>query len=352
MLTVYVGTYSQRGSEGIYHLEWNPENESIHLQDVTPAGENPSYLAIHPNKTSLYCVNEIINHDGQLSGAVSAFHIEEDGHLRFLNRQPSLGGHPCHVSVEPSERMVLAANYSGGSVIALPIHADGSLGKPCSHHKHPGSGPDPLRQEMAHAHSIHPSPSGKYAVTTDLGIDKLIIYKIDPLHDRLIPHGEAVSAPRSGPRQAVFHPNGKFLYVVNELDDSVTVFEWNEENGAASSVQTCPTLPDSFSETNYPAEIDIHPSGRFLFASNRGHDSIALYSVNSVNGTISCEGHVSVEGRNPRQFSISPDGKYLFCANQDTDNISFFKIEEDTGKLIHLPASITIPCPICITFLS
>jgi len=348
---VYVGTYTHKGSEGIYIYRMNPESA-----DLEPVGKavninNPSFLAIDPKQRYLYSVNETQSFAGERSGGVTAFSIDpKSGELTFLNSKSSKGTGPCYVTVDKTGRYVLVANYSSGSICVLPVMDDGSLGDATDFVQHEGSSVNPKRQEGPHAHSIVVDPSNRYVYAADLGLDKIMIYKFDSERGKLTPNDQpwVKTKPGAGPRHFTFHPNGKFAYVINELDSTIVAYSYNEDRGTLREIQTVSTLPEGFKVINYPADIHVAPSGKFLYGSNRGHDSIVIYRVDEETGKLACIGHESTRGEFPRNFAIDPSGNFLFAANQNTDNIVVFRINQQTGLLEPTGHVTKVPTPVCI----
>jgi len=351
---VYVGTYTRKESEGIYIYRMDPESADLEPVGKVTNIKNPSFLAIDPQKRYLYAVNEIQSFAGEKTGAVSAFSIDQKtGELTLLNTQPSKGTSPCYVTVDKTGKYVLVANYSSGSLCVLPVMDDGSLGEPTDFVQHEGSSVNPKRQEGPHAHSIVVDPSNRYAYAADLGLDKVMIYKFDSERGKLTPNDQpwVKTRPGAGPRHFTFHPNEKFAYVINELDSTLVAFAYDRDTGTLEEIQTVSTLPEGFEGTNYPADIHIVPSGKFLYGSNRGHDSIVIYQINEETGKLSCIGHESTRGNFPRNFAIDPSGKFLLVANQNTDNIVWFRIDQQTGLLEPTGRETKVPTPVCIKFL-
>jgi 6-phosphogluconolactonase len=348
---VYAGTYTQGKSKGIYLLELDMETGALTVAGSGPQVVNPSFLAIHPNRRFLYACNETGDFEGQKSGAVSAFAIApETGQLTLLNRQASRGTAPCHLTVDREGKHVLVANYSSGSVAVLPILPDGKLGPATGFVQHEGHGPNPARQEGPHAHSINLDAANRFAVAADLGLDKLMVYRLDAARGTLTPNDppSAPVAPGAGPRHFAFHPNGRFAYVINELNSTVTAFAWDALHGTLKELQAISTLPPDFQGTNYPAEVQVHPSGKFLYGSNRGHDSIVIYTINARTGQLRRIGNQPTGGRNPRNFCLDPTGTYLLAANQDSDNIVVFRIDPKTGGLSPTGHTAEVPKPVCV----
>jgi len=351
---VYVGTYTGAKSKGIYAFRFHPASGR-----VTPAGlmaetPNPSFLAVHPTGKYVYAVSEIEDYSGQKSGAVTAFAADaKTGRLTLLNTVPSRGPGPCHLAVEKSGRTLLVANYSGGSVAALPIRPDGSLAEAATFIQHRGSSVNLRRQEGPHAHSINPSPDNRYAVAADLGLDKVLIYRLDAARSLLSSHepGFVQVKPGAGPRHFAFHPSGKYGYVINELHSTITAFAYDGRRGALTELQTVTTLPAGFTGENSTAEVVVHPSGRFLYGSNRGHDSIAVFAIDPAKGTLTPTGQPSTQGSTPRNFAIDPTGGWLFAANQGSDNIVVFRIDPKSGGLTATSQKLQAGSPVCVRFL-
>jgi 6-phosphogluconolactonase len=317
------------------------------------AGANPSFLAIHPNGRVLYAVNEVDKYNGKASGAVSSFAIaRETGVLTRLGEQPSEGAAPCYVSVDHSSRVVLVANYNGGSVALLPIQGDGSLAPAADVVKHTGTGPNAERQEAAHAHCIVADPSNSFVLVADLGADRVFVYPLDLEGKTLrrIGGGSPAMHPGAGPRHIVFHPTLPLVFVANELDSTVATLRFDAEHGALSPLGTVSTLPAGWTGTNYPADIHFASSGRTLYVSNRGHNSIAVFSVAESTGALALEQVVSTDGDWPRNFSLDPTGRWLLVANQRSDSIVVFARNEKTGRLTPTRERIALPSPVCLQF--
>ncbi|MBX6773324.1 MAG: lactonase family protein [Chloroflexi bacterium] len=356
---VYVGTYTttrphaQGTAEGIYVFQHDSTTGGLMRLHVTPGIVNPSYLTVDPSGRYLYAVAEVRDTAGRAGGSVAAYAIDPaTGALRFLNQQPSLGADPCHLSVEQTGRYVLVANYTSGSVAMFPIQADGSLAPASDFHQHVGSSVNPERQEGPHAHSITVDPTNRFAVVADLGLDRVLVYRLDLDRGKLVPHdppGAAV-APGAGPRHVDFHPNGRFLYVINEIGSTLTVFAYDAERGTLAEVQTVPTLPSGFTGRNHCADIHVHPSGRFVYGSNRGHDSIAIFRIDAETGRLTVLGHEPTGGQTPRNFAIDPTGTFLYAANQNTDTIVVFRIDPESGLLQRTGVVVAVPTPVCVKF--
>ncbi|MFA6107732.1 MAG: lactonase family protein [Candidatus Latescibacterota bacterium] len=351
---VFVGTYTRGGSEGIYPYCLDLATGA--LERLAGAGkvENPSFLAVAPNGRFLYAVSETESFAGGQSGAVSAFSLDPaTGGLSLLNQQPSEGRGPCFVSVDGTGSCALVANYSGGSVAQLPIRSDGSLGPATGKVQHQGSSVDPKRQQGPYAHSIYPDPTNRFAFAVDLGLDQILCYRLDPKDGRLPPHDVPWTpvAPGAGPRHFAFHPNGRFGYAITEMGNTVVVFAYDAARGTLSEVQTVSTLPPDFTGTSYCAEVQLTPDGRFLYGSNRYHDSIAVFAVDGGTGRLSLVEIVPCEGKNPRHFGIDPTGSFLLAAGMESDSIAVFRIDRESGRLSTTGHRIELPSPVCVRFL-
>ena len=349
---VYIGTYTRQDSKGIYCWRMDAAGK---LTPLGLAGEtvNPSFLAIHPNRRFLYAVSEVANVGSEKGGAVSAFAMDrKTGKLTFLNRVSSKGSGPCFVSVDRTGKAVLVANYNSGSVALLPIQNDGSLREASAFVQHAGSGGDPRRQKGPHGHSINPSPDNRFAVAADLGLDELLVYKLDPVKGTLIPNDPPFTKvdPGAGPRHFDFHPDAKHAYVINEIGNSITAFAWDAARGVLSPLQTVSTLPKDFTGQNSCAQIRVHPSGKFVYGSNRGHDSIAVFAVDRAKGTLTPLGQTPTGGKEPRNFEIDPTGRYLFAANQNSGSVVGFRIDPKTGKLTPSGQTLAVTAPVCVKF--
>jgi 6-phosphogluconolactonase len=352
---VYVGTYTLEGStsKGIYAYRYDPETAKVTSIGLAAETINPSFLAVHPNHRFLYAVNEIGNYKGQKSGAVSAFAIDQaTGKLTFLNQVASGGADPCYITVDKTGKFVLVANYTGGSIAAFPILEDGHLGEASAFIQHSGKGINPERQEGPHAHSIDMSPDNHFAIVDDLGLDETLVYKFDSEKGLLTPNDPtyAKAAPGAGPRHFTFGPDGKFAYVIDEMGSTVQAFAYDAVNGVLRTVQTIAALPKDSTVHSEAAEIAAHPSGKFLYASNRGHDSIAVFAIDPGKGTLTPVEYPSTKGQSPRHFAIAPGGSLLFAENEKSDNIFLFHINQQTGKLTPSGQSLDISQPVCVKF--
>ncbi|HET9307242.1 MAG TPA: lactonase family protein [Candidatus Sulfotelmatobacter sp.] len=352
----YVGTYTEEGSKskGIYAYRFDEATNQITSLGLAAETTNPSFVALHPNGRFLYAVNEVQNYQGPNSGGVSAFSVDRaTGKLTFLNEVPSRGADPCYIIVDKAGKFVLVANYTGGSIAAFPVRADGKLGEASEFVQHTGHGADPKRQEGPHAHSIDLSPDNRFAFVDDLGLDELKVYKYDTAKGSLTPNSPPFAKldAGAGPRHFVLHPSGKFAYVVAEMASTITAFSVDLNKGTLQRLQTVSTLPKDFSGENDDAEIQIHPSGKFLYASNRGHDSIAVFAIDSQKGTLTQIEDVPTLGKTPRSFEIDPTGNFLFAENQKSDNIVIFRIDAKTGRLTPTAKVLDVGSPVDVKFL-
>jgi 6-phosphogluconolactonase len=348
-LWVYIGTSESEPGKGIYRFPFDADQGQAGAVELAAESARPTFLAIHPSRPLLYAVNGVREFQGQNTGAVSAFALDaKNGDLRLLNQQPSGGTGPCHLVVDRDGRNVLVANYAGGSVACLPIDAEGRLKPPSSVVQHHGSSVDPSRQEGPHAHSINLDAANGFALACDLGLDQVLVYRFDASSGTLTPHDPpAATAPGAGPRHLAFHPSGRFAYVINELDSTVTAFRYDATAGALQEIQTITTLPDGFSGENYPAEVLVHPSGRFLYGSNRGHDSIVIYTIDAQTGNLTLGGHQSSGGKGPRNFNTDPTGRWMIVGNQSTNNVLMLSVEPERGTLTPTGQEFAVPSPIC-----
>lgn len=350
-LRVYIGSYSDEKNDGIHLLELDTASGKLTKVGGTSGVKNPSFLALHPGGHFLYAVCEVDDFDNG-KGAVAAFAIGPHETLKALNQQSSGGGGPCHLVVDRAGKNVLAANYGGGSVCVLPIDGEGRLGKATAFIQHRGKSVDASRQEAPHAHSVNLDRDNHFALVADLGLDQVLVYRFDPAKGTLAANDPPAArvAPGAGPRHFAFHPNGHYAYVINEMACTVTAFRYDAAHGKLEELQTITTLPHEKRNDYSTAEVQVHPSGKFVYGSNRGHNSIAVFTVDASSGKLTAAGHQSTEGKTPRNFGIDPSGKFLLAANQDSDNIVVFKIDGATGKLTPTGHEIKIPKPVCVKF--
>jgi len=353
---VLIGTYAEPSADGIHVLRLDETTGALTRVSAMGGVKNPSFLAIHPSGRFVYAVSEMGGDDGKRTGAVAAFAFNaQTGTLERLNTRPSGGNGPCHVGLDRTGTCLVVANYGSGSVSAIPIVADGRLGTPGSPVQHEGSSVTD-RQKGPHAHSIHVAPDGRYVIAADLGLDKLLVYRIDPRTATLAPNDPPFTstAPGAGPRHFAFHPKGDKAYVINELDSTITVLDYDATGGRLHAKQTVSTLPEglSLSGSNSTAEVQVHPTGRFVYGSNRGHDSVAVFSVNEASGELTLVGHQSTGGKTPRNFGIDPSGRFLLAANQASNNVVVFRLDPSTGMPVPAGHEATIERPVCVKFVN
>jgi 6-phosphogluconolactonase len=342
----YIGAYTKPGgNRGIQRGSLDTKTGELKLLGLAGEAKNPSFLAVHPNGKFLYAAIE------DSGGAVGAFAVEKDGSLRHLNNESSKGGGNCHVSIDPTGTNVLAANYGSGSIASLPIRSDGSVAPASASVQHTGHGGDPKRQKEPHAHSIY--VNGAFAYACDLGTDDVFVYRFDAAKGTLTPNDPPSGKvpPGSGPRHLAFHPKGGFAYVNNEMTCTVTAFTHDAAKGALTAVQTLSTLPADYQLTpkDSTAEIFCHPNGLFLYVSNRGHDTIAVFSIGA-DGKLALVQNAPAGVKIPRGFAISPDGDWLVAAGQNSDSLASHKIDPATGKLTPAAQVDGVGAPVCVVF--
>lgn len=353
---LYVGTYtrpapylSTTNGQGIYVYSVDPANGALTYLSEAQGIDSPSYLEIDHHNRCLYAVSEVW---GWEEGLCSAYRIDvQTGALSYINKQPTQGGINAYVSIDKTDHYVLAVNYwNGKSVVVFPIREDGGLAPLSDAVQHHGSGPVAARQDRSHAHCAVPDPTNKFVFVADLGIDKIMIYKLDLENGKLIPNDipSLDLASGAGPRHFVFHPNGQFAYVIQELNSTISAMSYDSTRGALELLQTVPALPEGYTGDSHCADLHVAPSGKFLYGSNRGHDSIVIYAIDENTGRLSYVGHQSTKGKTPRNFAIDPTGAFLLAANQDSDTIVTFRIDPQTGLLAETGNIAPVPTPVCL----
>ena len=348
---VYIGTYTSGSSEGIYAYRLDMSTGGLKYASRAAGLENPTFLAISPNRRTLYAANEVAEVDGQPTGSVSALLIDaRTGELSYLNRASTKSTGPCHLSVDYMGTSVLVANYGGGGVTVLPIEADGRIGEATDYIQHEGSSIDPDRQKEPHPHSIFVDQGNRYAFVPDLGLDKILAYKLNLAEGKLVPNSVPWVGvePGAGPRHLDFHPSGKYAYVINELGSTITAFTYDETTGTLHDLQTVSTLPTDFTGKSHCADVHISPDGRFVYGSNRGHDSIVIFAIDQANGRLTYVDHESTQGGTPRNFALDPTGTFLLAANASSDSIVTFRIDKETGRLDATGHVAEVPMPVCL----
>ena len=348
---VYVGAAAAGERGGIYLYHMDPTTGALEFSSATTGVDDPSYLAFHPRLERLYVANEIGAFEGRESGTLSAFAIApQTGAVEFLNRQPSGGALPCYLSIDAAGRYVLVANYTGGSVAVLPLLEDGRLGAATQLIQHQSVGLDPQPQDEARTHSVVLDPANRFAFVANLGFDRMAIYHFDAEHGTLKPndpHWVLLDAG-AGPRHFTFHPNGRYAYVINERGNSFTAFAYEAERGALEILQTVSTLPTDFNDPTHCADIHVSPTGKFLYGSNRGHDSIAICAIDGDSGRLTPVGCAAVRGKRPQGFAFDPGGTFLLVANADSNNIVSFRLDPESGALRPTGHEIEVPAPQCV----
>jgi 6-phosphogluconolactonase len=338
---VFFGTYG----DSVHVSRFSSVTGKLTPPVAYPVGQNPSFVALHPKLPYLYAITE------QAEGTIVALAIDtKTGALTPGNSVTFPGNGSCYVSIDKTGKAALVANYGSGNVAVLPVRPKGMLGPQLQSHQHKGKSVNPQRQEGPHAHSFATDPSGKFALCCDLGLDKVFVYPLDAANATLGTPREVSLKPGAGPRHFAFTPDAKFVYVINELDLTVTAFAWEAKTGAMTEIQTITTLPRPMVSSDSCADIHVHPSGNFLYGSNRGHDSIAIFRIQKETGILTAIGHELTKGQTPRNFAIDPTGKFLLAANQGSDNVVVFKIDTKTGLLTATGEEITLPKPVCIAF--
>ncbi|MFB9429634.1 lactonase family protein [Streptoalloteichus tenebrarius] len=345
MTRAYLGSYTSGDSRGggLSLLAVDQAGGRLSDHGLLDVGPNPSFLALAPAGDVLYVVNE------EAEGTVGAVRLD-GGRPAVVNHQPSLGGHPCHLSAHPGGGHVFTANYSTGSVVVHPVRPDGGLAEPSDLVRHTGSGPDPDRQEGPHAHQVLADPTGRWVLAVDLGIDGVVVSAFDERAGRLRQHEVVALAPGSGPRHLAFHPDGRSAYVLGELDSTVTACSWDAERGELRPGQVVSTLPPGWAGRSYPAEIVVSADGRFCYASNRGHDSVAVFAVEERGRRLRLVGVVPTGGAWPRHIALSPAGTHLYAANERSDTVTCFRVDRDSGALLRTDAVLTAGSPVCLVF--
>ena len=349
---MYVGTYTNQQSKGIYGYRFQSSGK------VTPLGlvaetSSPSFLVVDRSQKFVYAANELSKYEGRPAGSISAFAIDEaTGQLKLLNKVSSKGTDPCHVSLDETGKWLFAANYTSGSLVVFPVHENGSLGEASAFVQHTGSSVDPQRQKGPHAHSVYASPDNRFVLANDLGLDHVMVYRLDAAKGTLTANQPpfAKLAPGSGPRHLAFGKDGKFVYVLSEMMATVTVFSYNAGAGSLAQTQTISMLPADYTGPKSGAEIAVHPNGKFLYASNREHNSIAIFRIDPGSGALTAAGRVSTQGKTPRNFAIDPTGAFLLAANQDSGSIVVFRIDQATGALTPSGDTLNVASPVCIVF--
>lgn len=348
---MYVGTYTEGTSKGIYAYKYDPKTGKLNSMGLMAATPDPTFLALHPNGKYLYAVNEVNKFEGQTAGSVTAYSIDKaTGKLTQLNQVSTKSPGPCHLIVDPTGKTLLVANYAGGSFVSFPIGTDGKLGEATSFIQEHGTGPNKQRQEQAHGHSVNLPKSNKFMLGADLGTDKIWIFDLDAAKATITPKGSASVKPGSGPRHLVIAPDQKHVYVLNEMASAVTAFEFDPATAAMKEIAMVSALPAGFKGESTGAEIQIDAAGKYVYSSNRGDDSIAVFAVDPKTGKLSLIQNQSTGGKQPRAFVLDPSGKFLICGNQATNTITTFKVDPATGKLTATGDKYDLGAPVTFVF--
>ncbi|MCY1722551.1 lactonase family protein [Prolixibacteraceae bacterium Z1-6] len=345
----YVGTFTSEGAEGFYLCSFNTETGDVELTKTFKGSDNPNFLCLSPDKEYLYVATRVPAEVERSGGYICAYKVGENGNLKFLNKQVSNGNDPCHVDVSPDGKFVAIATYGGGTTSLYPVNEDGSLAGATTVIENSGSGPDKARQSVPHAHSIRFSPFENEVFSADLGTDQLNIYRLENGELICSHQNDIKMAPGAGPRHFEFHPNAQVIYVINELNSTITAVR--KEKGQWDAFQNISTLPKDFKGESYCADIHISADAKYIYGSNRGHNSIAVFEVNPKDQTLEILGTVPVEGNWPRNFRITPDGKWMLVANQKSGDITVFKINKTNGIPEFSGKRIELSSPVCIDFL-
>ena len=351
---VFVGTYTGEKSQGIYAFRFDRSSGALSPLGLVAETRSPSFLALHPSGRVLYAVNELDDVGAEKGGSVSAFTLDRGtGRLTLLNTQPSRGAHPCHLTVDRTGRFVLVANYTGGNLSVLPVASDGRLGPPIQVVQHTGSSVNRERQQGPHAHFVTLDPTNRFAIAVDLGADKLFVYRFDEATGGLTPNDPpwTATAPGAGPRHFTFHPNGRLAFAINELTSTITTYAWDGERGTLTAASTTPTTPGPPPPGNSTAQIRVHPNGRVVYGSNRGHDSIAVLQASLPAGQLTPVAFEPTRGRTPRNFELDPSGQWLIAANQRSDSLAVFRVSSAEGTLSPSGKLVPAPSPVCVLFL-
>lgn len=344
----YVGGYTGPESKGIQLLQMDRKSGALTEVKLVAELTNPTFLALHPNGKFLYAISEV-NKESRIYGyAIDT----KTGALTLLNQQVTGGNGPCHISLSADGRYAFTANYGSGSICVVPIGTDGRLQPPSAFVQHQGASADPQRQSQPHAHGLYVDPSGRYVLAVDLGLDQVLVYRFDATRGTLCPADTpfAKVAPGAGPRHLAFHPDGKYVYVINELNNTMNVLAWDSTRGELTAIQTLPTLPADFRGTSATAEVEVSPSGEFVYGSNRGHDSLAVYRINSETGKLTPTGFYSTRGQHPRHFKLDPTGQFLLIANRDTNQLVNFRVDQATGAMTPTGHEVPVYQPSCVVF--
>lgn len=347
-LLLFVGSYAEAADPGVYVYEMNPADGGLKLLDQASGLKNPTFLGVAQEQGNVYAIGEV-SVEGERSGEIAAFAwAGDEGKLRKLNHSVTIRPSSSHIELDGSARFAAVSGYHGGNIGLVAIEADGAIGSLTDEQQHTGQGADPVRQDRPHPHSVKFSPDNRYALVADLGLDKIVVYALKSEERRLVYHSEAATPPGAGPRHLAFHPSGAWLYSINEVNSSISVFSYDGEQGKLALIDTVPTLPADYQGENTTAEIAISQDGRYLYGSNRGHDSLVQFAIDSTSGKLELKEHVSSQGGHPRHFALTPDGQYLIAANRDDNVLAVFKVEPESGRLQFTGQTAQVSKPVCV----
>ncbi|SFE76813.1 6-phosphogluconolactonase [Paenibacillus algorifonticola] len=348
-VVVFVGSYAEAAASGVYAYAFDEKEGKLSLLDEVSGLKNPTFLNVDIPSKRLYAIAEGVSAAGAKIGDAVAFAIDTDKTaLTELNRSEAITAPACHIQRDPSNRYLLLSSYHGGRISLVALTDNGEVGELLDIAQHTGVGQHPERQNQPHPHSIQFSPDGRFLFSPDLGIDRIMAYRIDDQAQKLVFHGETVLHAGAGPRHMAFHPNGKFAYVINEVDSTITAFRYDAEVGTLATLATVPTLPSDFDGENTCAEIAVSEDGKYVYGSNRGHDSFVVYAINETDGKLTLAGHVPIEGEHPRHFAFVPGGRYVIAANRDTNNLAVFRVDASTGLPVYTGHSVTVSGPVYV----
>ncbi|GGN90966.1 lactonase family protein [Saccharibacillus kuerlensis] len=340
---VFVGSYAESTSSGVYTYEFNEKEETLSLLDQTSGLKNPTFLNVDTDNRRIYAIGETEPADGDKSGEVMMIYFDENGTLTRFNRTNTTPKTTCHVQRDSDNRFLVVSSYHGGMVGLVSLKENGHIGELLDVQTHQGTD-----GASSHVHSAFFSPDEKFLLVQDLGLDLIRTYSIDHAAGKLIAHGDTHTAKGAGPRHLAFHPGGQFAFVINELNSTIASYRYNAEDGSLSEIEVVPTLPADYTGENGCSEIALSADGRFVYGANRGHDSIVVYAFDEATGQLTLVQHISSEGGHPRHFALTPSGSHLLAANRDSDNIAVFTVDKDTGRLTFTGNTVSVSKPVCV----
>ncbi|WP_248928369.1 lactonase family protein [Paenibacillus hamazuiensis] len=351
-ILAFIGSYAEASDPGVYVCTFDGQTGELQVTDSVSGLHNPTFLDVDPQRKTVYALGETASASGERGCEAVAFEADVlQGKLRFINREAAIQAPACHLSLDRQKGTLFTSSYHGGLIGVSSVTEDGRVGSLSQSIRHEGSSVLPV-QSQARVHSVFIDKQNRYAAVCDLGLDQIVIYRYDAEAHQLIRQSETRTAPGAGPRHFAFHPTLAYGFVINELNSTITSYHYDEEAGKLTEIETVPTLPDSFTGNNSTADIHVSPDGRFLYGSNRGHDSIVVFAVDGTSGKLTLVEHVSSGGGHPRNFALSPDGRFLLAANRDSNNVVGFERNEDTGKLQRTGTVLELSKPVCIKFMT